>query len=198
MNKKVLTRISALAITGLILSNSPNLAHASNHDSNTIIDSARTQVSQHFDYGKNNLKTTGTINDKGKYYEIPAYQSSGTGGMKIIKVYKSTGKVTFEDKDTHKAENAGYINLNQTQIHSKLANDALALAIKKTKASPSSLKVSGDVIDKGNYYKILAYNPHGVGGLQVIKVYKSTGKVTLEDNDMHDAKVVGLLDLSKY
>ena len=109
--KKALTTISALAITGSILVASPNSAHASAQNSNDIIDLARTQVSQHFDYVNDRLETTGAITDKGSYYEIPAYESAGAGGLKIIKVYKSSGKVTFEDNDTHKTENAGHINL---------------------------------------------------------------------------------------
>ena len=32
----------------------------------------------------------------------------------------------------------------------------------------------------------------------MIKVYKSNGKVTMQDNDLRDEEVVGSLDLSKY
>ena len=95
------------------LSSKSNSAHASAQNSNDIIDLARTQVSQHFDYVNDRLETTGAITDKGSYYEIPAYESAGAGGLKIIKVYKSSGKVTFEDNDTHKTENAGHINLKR-------------------------------------------------------------------------------------
>lgn len=198
MKKKALTTISALAITGSILVASPNSAHASAQNSNDIIDLARTQVSQHFDYVNDRLETTGAITDKGSYYEIPAYESAGAGGLKIIKVYKSSGKVTFEDNDTHKTENAGHINLKKADTHSILVNDAVKEAIKGTHGRPGSISVVGKIIDKGNYYKIPAIHTNGVGGLQIIKVYKSNGKVTMQDNDLRDEEVVGSLDLSKY
>ncbi|MBW4835917.1 MAG: hypothetical protein KZY51_06630 [Staphylococcaceae bacterium] len=196
MKKKALTTISALAITGSILVASPHSAHASEQNSNNIIDLARTQVSQYFD--NDSLETTGAITDKGSYYEIPAYESTGVGGLKIIKVYKSSGKVTFEDNDTHKTENAGHINLKKADTHSVLVNDAVKEAIKGTHARPGSISVVGKIIDKGNYYKIPAIHTTGVGGLQIIKVYKSNGKVTMQDNDLRDEEVVGSLDLSKY
>lgn len=73
---------------------------------------AISKVSEEFEYVENGLKATGQVEDKGQYYEVPAVQSTGVGGLQIIKVDKETGNLQFGDNDIKNFQASGSLNMD--------------------------------------------------------------------------------------
>lgn len=108
--KKIFLPLSVgLISSSLLLSNGVADA-AVNED--TIKNDAIDKVSKEFGYVENGLKATGQVEDKGQYYEVPAIQSTGVGGLQIIKVDKKTGDLQFGDNDLKNFQSAGSINID--------------------------------------------------------------------------------------
>ena len=87
----------------------------------------------------------------------------------------------------------------QSKDAKKLINDAYNVAAKKFDFDTKHLTTTGHITDKGSYYEIPYYNSRGVGGLNIIAVYKNSNKVTVFDNNTpQNQEYAGKIDLSKY
>lgn len=112
--KKVILTLSASILSGALLFNH-GVAEAS-VDKDVIKKDAIQKVSAKFGYKENGLVSTGEIEETADYYKIPTVQSTGVGGLKIIKVNKTTGTVQFGDNDLKNYEDAGTLNLDKYNI----------------------------------------------------------------------------------
>ncbi|UXS60523.1 hypothetical protein [Staphylococcus ureilyticus] len=108
--RKVPFILGASVLSGALLFGN-GVADAST-DEETLKDDAVNIVSEKFGYEEGGLHHTGKVNEKGNYYEIAAYQDTGVGGLKIIKINKETGAVQYGDNDLKDFESAGFLNLS--------------------------------------------------------------------------------------
>lgn len=108
--KKIIFPLSAGLLSGALLLGNDVADAAINEDK--LKSDAVDKVSEEFGYVENGLKATGQVEDKGQYYEVPAVQSTGVGGLQIIKVDKETGNLRFGDNDIKNFQSAGSINID--------------------------------------------------------------------------------------
>lgn len=114
MNKKIFTLSSSLLATTMFLTHNP--IEASVEGETELKNDAIEKVSETFHYQDKGLRPTGEVEDKGSYYIIPTYQSTGVGGIKIIKVDKSNGQLLFGDKDANDFKTSGTLKLDDYKL----------------------------------------------------------------------------------
>ncbi|WP_426703740.1 LPXTG cell wall anchor domain-containing protein [Staphylococcus shinii] len=110
---------------------------------------AISKVSEEFAYGENGLKATGQVEDKGQYYEVPAVQSTGVGGLQIIKVDKETGNLQFGDNDTKNFQASGSLNIDTYNTDENSMKDKNN-SKEETKNQPEMLPETGGENDFNN------------------------------------------------
>ncbi|UXS61044.1 LPXTG cell wall anchor domain-containing protein [Staphylococcus ureilyticus] len=110
---------------------------------------AISKVSEEFEYVENGLKATGQVEDKGQYYEVPAVQSTGVGGLQIIKVDKETGNLQFGDNDTKNFQASGSLNMDTYNTDENSTKDKNS-NIEETKNQTDMLPETGVENDFNN------------------------------------------------
>ncbi|MDW3926416.1 LPXTG cell wall anchor domain-containing protein [Staphylococcus saprophyticus] len=145
--KKIIFPLSAGLLSGALLLGNDVADAAINEDK--LKSDAVDKVSEEFGYVENGLKATGQVEDKGQYYEVPAVQSTGVGGLQIIKVDKETGNLQFGDNDTKNFQASGSLNIdtyNTDENSTKDKNNSEA----ETKNQPEMLPETGGENDFNN------------------------------------------------
>ncbi|BBK28308.1 LPXTG cell wall anchor domain-containing protein [Staphylococcus arlettae] len=95
------------------------------------------------------MQATGQVEDKGQYYEVPAFQSTGVGGLQIIKVDKETGNLQFGDNDTKNFQASGSLNIDTYNTDENSTNDKNNSEA-ETKNQPEMLPETGGENDFNN------------------------------------------------